>query len=354
LLSYFIRILNWYSKYIKQGIVLILDIAVKTIDLTKRFGEIIAVNEMNLQIGSSEIFGLIGPNGSGKTTLIRMLTTVLKPTNGTASVVGYDIIRDPTDVRKSIGVVAQAMTLDVELSANENMQLYAKYYNVPHSVRHQRIKELLDVVGLTDRGDYTVGSFSGGMKRRLELVRSLIHHPKILFLDEPTTGLDPQARISIWEYLRNVHKEEKIPIVITTHYLDEAETLCDRVAIVDYGHVVALGSPLDLKRKALGGDMVEAEFSTSIDDAFELLIKSDFALDVKIRDNSLTILVEKGAETVPKIVELADANGAKIRSITLREPTLDDVFLQFTGRSIREDTAVRRRKFVSAWEGLRR
>jgi ABC-2 type transport system ATP-binding protein len=334
--------------------VLALDSAVKTIDLTKRFGEIIAVNEINLQIGSSEIFGLIGPNGSGKTTLIRMLTTVLKPTKGTASVVGYDIIRNPTDVRKSVGVVTQAMTLDVELSAYENMELYAKYYGVPHAVRRQRIKELLDVAGLADRGDFTVGSFSGGMKRRLELVRSLIHRPKILFLDEPTTGLDPQARNAIWEYLRKIHKEEEMPILITTHYLDEAENLCDRVAIVDYGRVVALGSPVDLKRKALGGDVVEAEFSTSIDDAFELFKKSDFALDVKKRDNSLTILVEKGAETVPKIVELADANGSKIRSITLREPTLDDVFLQFTGRSIREDTAVRRRKYVSAWEGMRR
>jgi len=324
-----------------------MDAAVHSIDLTKRFGDVTALYKINLEIGSSEMFGLLGPNGAGKTTLVRILTTVLVPTEGTATVVGYDIRRNANKVRENIGVVSQASTLDVELNAWENMELYAKYYGVPNGLRHERIKELLDVVGLTEKADFAVASFSGGMKRRLELVRSLIHRPKILFLDEPTTGLDPQARYAVWDYLRKIHKEQGITILITTHYLDEAEALCGRVAIVDLGKLVALGAPIDLKKAVMGGDVVEAEFSTMPDEALKALRESPFALEVKKRENLLTVLVESGAESVPKIVELVDSNGGKLRSITLREPTLDDVFLNFTGRSIREDTGVTRKRFVS-------
>jgi len=332
----------------------VLDAAVQTIDITKRFGELTAVDRINLTIDAEEIFGLLGPNGAGKTTLIRMLTTVLQPTEGTAKVAGQDIRRSPNKVRQKIGVVSQAMTLDVELSAWENMELYAKYYDVRNPLRRERITELLEVVGLLDRADFAVGSFSGGMKRRLELVRSLVHRPRVLFLDEPTTGLDPQARIAVWDYLRKIHKEEKITIAITTHYLDEAEALCDRVAIVDYGKLMALGTPAELKRKVMGGDVVEAEFTSLPDEAFGALKDSDFTIQIKRRDSSLTLLVKHGAEAVPKIVELVNAKGGKISSITLREPTLDDVFLHFTGRSIREDTGVTRKRFVSSWEGMRR
>jgi ABC-2 type transport system ATP-binding protein len=229
------------------------------------------------------------------------------------------------------------------------MNLYAKYYDVSSQERKERIKELLDVVGLADRSDFTVGSYSGGMKRRLELVRSLVHRPKILFLDEPTTGLDPQARSAVWEYLRKIHKEREITMVLTTHYLDEAEALCDRVAIVDFGKLMALGTPAELKRKVMGGDVVEAEFAALPNAAFEALTNSKFALQVKKRENTLTILAKNGAEAVPRIVELVDENGGKIRTITLREPTLDDVFLHFTGRSIREDTAITKKRFVSTW-----
>jgi ABC-2 type transport system ATP-binding protein len=331
-----------------------LDAAVQTINITKQFGDLTAVDKINLTIDSEEIFGLLGPNGAGKTTLIRMLTTVLEPTKGTAKVAGSDIRKKPDRVRQKIGVVSQAMTLDVELSAWENMELYAKYYGVPGNMRLERIKELLEVVGLLDRASYAVGSFSGGMKRRLELVRSLVHRPRVLFLDEPTTGLDPQARIAVWDYLRKIHKEEKITIVITTHYLDEAEVLCGRVAIVDLGKLMALGTPTDLKRQVMGGDVVEADFATLPSEAFDALKSSDFTLQITQREASLKILVKNGAEAVPKIVELANAKGGKINSITLREPTLDDVFLHYTGRSIREDTGVSRRKFVSAWEGMRR
>lgn len=328
-----------------------MDAAVKTLDITKRFGDLTAVDKINLAIESREIFGLIGPNGAGKTTLIRMLTTVIPPTDGTARIAGYDIRDQQDQVRRSIGVVSQATTLDVELTAWENMNIYAKYYDVPAETRKTRIKELLEVVGLGDRANFTVGSYSGGMKRRLELVRSLIHFPRVLFLDEPTTGLDPQARSAVWNYLRGLHDKHEITVVITTHYLDEAEALCDRVAIVDYGKVMALGTPSELKRKVMGGDIVEAEVGTFPNEALEALKSSKFALEVKKRENTLTVLVKSGAEAVPRIVELVDRNGGKIKTITLREPTLDDVFLSFTGRSIREDTVVKNKRFISTWAG---
>jgi ABC-2 type transport system ATP-binding protein len=328
--------------------------SIETEELTKRFNTNTAVDHVNLSIEKGEIFGLIGPNGAGKTTLIRMLTTLLQPTEGTAKVAGYDIREQPNKVRDNIGVVSQAMTLDVELTAWENMELHAKYFNIPKNIRRERIKELLDVVGLADKFDFTVGSFSGGMKRKLEIIRSLIHRPQILFLDEPTTGLDPQARNAVWEYLRKIHKEENVTVMITTHYLDEAEVLCQRVAIVDYGELIALGTPLELKRKVMGGDVVEVEFTNLPDEALSTLQSSDFVLEVKKRENTLTIVVKSGAEAVPRIVELVNGRGGKIHTMTLRAPTLDDVFLQYTGRSIREDTAVTKKRFVSSWEGMRR
>jgi len=326
-----------------------LDSTVQTLSITKRFGNLTAINKINLSINDREIFGLIGPNGAGKTTLVRMLTTVIPPTDGTAIIAGFDVRTDPDGVRRSIGVVSQASTLDVELTAWENMNIYAKYYNVPTETRKERIKELLKVVGLADRANFTVGSYSGGMKRRLELVRSLIHQPRVLFLDEPTTGLDPQARSAVLDYLRDLHKTHDITIVLTTHYLEEAESLCDRLAVIDYGKVVALGTSTELKRNATGGDVVEAEVEALPKQALEAVKASKFALDVKRRENMLTVLVRNGAEAVPKIVELVAGNGGKIRSITLRAPTLDDVFLHYTGRSIREDTNITNKRFVSNW-----
>ena len=323
--------------------------AVLTRDITKRYGDLTAVDKINLSIDSREIFGLIGPNGAGKTTLVRMLTTVIPPTDGTAVVAGFDIRHNADSVRRSIGVVSQASTLDVELTAWENMNIYAKYYDVPAEARKERIRELLAIVGLSDRANFTVASYSGGMKRRLELVRSLVHQPKVLFLDEPTTGLDPQARSAVLEYLRSLHKIHDITIVLTTHYLEEAESLCDRIAVVDYGKVVALGTATELKRNATGGDVVEAEVAALPNEALEALKTSKFVLDVKKRENTLTLLVRNGAEAVPKIVELVDTNRGKIRSITLRAPTLDDVFLHYTGRSIREDTNITNKRFVSSW-----
>jgi ABC-2 type transport system ATP-binding protein len=265
-----------------------------------------------------------------------MLVTVLSPTEGTATVAGADIVREADKVRERIGVVTQASTLDIELSAMENMNLYGMYYGMSRKQRQERIPELLKVVGLADRAKIPVAGYSGGMKRRLEIVRALIHEPQVLFLDEPTTGLDPQARAAVLEYVKRIHEDHGITLVITTHYLDEAENLCDKLAIVDYGKIVALGSPTELERKVAGGDIVEADFTDLPYIALKVLESADFVLEVKRRKNGLTILVKNGAEAVPKIVELVDANGGKLRTITLRELTLDDVFLEVTGRSLRE------------------
>ena len=315
----------------------------QTFDITKRFGDFTAVDHINLEI-KQEVFGLLGPNGAGKTTLTRMLTTILVPTEGTATVAGADIIHEANKVRERIGVVTQASTLDNELSALENMNLYGKYYGMSRKQRQERIPELLKVVELQDRAKIPVGSYSGGMKRRLEIVRALVHEPQVLLLDEPTTGLDPQARAAVLGYVERIHEERGITLLITTHYLDEAEKLCNRLAIVDHGKVVALGTPTELKRKVSGGDIVEANFSNLPDAALKALEGADFVLEVKSqsqvksktfpRDSSLTILVKNGAEAVPKIVGLIDSNGGKLRTITLRELTLDDVFLNFTGRSL--------------------
>jgi len=293
------------------------------------------VDHLDLEI-KHEVFGLLGPNGAGKTTLQRMLVTVLSPTEGSATVAGADIVREADKVRERIGVVTQASTLDIELSALENMNLYGMYYGIPRKQRQEKISELLKVVGLADRAKIPVAGYSGGMKRRLEIVRALIHEPQVLFLDEPTTGLDPQARAAVLEYVKRIHEDHGITLVITTHYLDEAENLCDRLAIVDHGKIVALGTPSGLKREVTGGDIVEADFSTLNDTVLKALEKSEFVLQIKRRDGGLTILVKNGAEAVPKIVGLVDSNGGKLRTITLRELTLDDVFLNVTGRSLRE------------------
>jgi ABC-2 type transport system ATP-binding protein len=310
-----------------------MDVAVQTFDITKKFGDFTAVDHINLEI-KDEVFGLLGPNGAGKTTLTRMLTTILVPTEGTATVAGADIIHEAGKVRERIGVVTQAGTLDNELSAWENMDLYGKYFGVPKKQRQEKIKELLKVVELQDRARTLVGSYSGGMKRRLEIVRAMVHEPEVLLLDEPTTGLDPQARAAVLEYIQRIHQDHGIALLVTTHYLDEADKLCDRLAIVDHGKVVASGTPSELKRQVSGGDIVEANFSKLPDAALKALERAEFVNGIKRRDSSLTILVKNGAEAVPKIVGVVDSNGGKLRTITLRELTLDDVFLNFTGRSM--------------------
>ena len=330
-----------------------MDLAVQTFGITKRFGDFTAVDHLDLEI-KHEVFGLLGPNGAGKTTLIRMLVTVLPPTEGTATVAGADIVRQADKVRERIGVVTQASTLDVELTALQNMNLYGMYYGIPRKKRQEKISELLKVVGLADRAKIPVASYSGGMKRRLEIVRALVSEPQVLFLDEPTTGLDPQARAAVLEYVKRIHKDHGITLIITTHYLDEAENLCDRLAIVDRGKIVAAGTPTELKRKVAGGDIIEADFSMLPEVVFTAIKSAEFVLGIKKRDGGLTILVKNGAEAVPKLVSLVDSKGGKLRTITLRELTLDDVFLEVTGRSISEDTNVARKGLAGARQGMRR
>jgi ABC-2 type transport system ATP-binding protein len=326
-----------------------LDLAVQTFGITKEFGNFTAVDHLDLEI-ADEVFGLLGPNGAGKTTLIRMLVTVLTPTDGTATVAGADIVHEADKVRQRIGVVTQASTLDIELTALQNMNLYGMYYGIPRKKRREKINELLKVVGLADRANIPVAGYSGGMKRRLEIVRALVSEPKVLFLDEPTTGLDPQARAAVLDYVKKIHKEHGITLVITTHYLDEAENLCDRLAIMDHGEIVAEGTPTELKRKVSGGDIVEANFTLLPESALNAVKSADFVLSIKKRDGGLSILVKNGAEAVPKLVELVDSNGGKLRTLTIRELTLDDVFLEITGRSISEDTNVSRKRFAG-WRG---
>ncbi|MEM2924984.1 MAG: ATP-binding cassette domain-containing protein [Methanocellales archaeon] len=307
--------------------------AIETFDLTKRFGSILAVDKLNLKIKYGEIFGLLGPNGAGKTTTISMLCTIINPTSGTAKVNGYDIIKEQDKVRKSIGIVFQDPSIDDRLTGRENLEFHAMLYGVPKEVRDKRIKEVLKLVELEDRANSQVRTYSGGMRRRLEIARGLLHYPKVLFLDEPTLGLDPQTREHIWKYIEELAKRENITIVLTTHYMEEAEKLCNRVAIIDYGVIKALDTPDNLKN-ALEGDIVKIKTSNPKLLAAKLIEK---ALILKSNESSglLNVTVKNGEMLIPKIVEVASESGVSIESIALQKPTLNDVFLHYTGREIR-------------------
>jgi ABC-2 type transport system ATP-binding protein len=312
-------------------------LVVETFNLTKEFDGLKAVNNLNIQINQGEIFGLLGPNGAGKTTLISMLCTILKPSSGTAKVNGFDIIKQKSEVRKSIGIVFQDPSLDDRLTGRENLEMHAGLYDVPKSEREKRINEVLEIVTLSDRAKEIVRNYSGGMKRRLEIARGLIHYPKILFLDEPTLGLDPQTRDHIWEYIKKLAEREKITIIVTTHYMEEADVLCDRVAIMDYGQIKVLDTPDNLK-ESLEGDIVTIE----VDDTknIENKIKNfDTVKKVHVTDNSIHITVKDGERFAPKILDFVKKDGVKVNSINIRKPSLGDVFLHYTGREIREEAA---------------
>src|SRR3974390_1878558 len=229
--------------------------------LTKKFGDFVAVNELSFNVEHGEVFGLLGPNGAGKSTLIRMLTTLVPPTSGAARIHGFDVVRQANEVRQCIGVIPQAMTSDLDLSAHENMSIFAKLYGIPREKRERTIRELLQAVDLEQWVDKPVKMFSGGMRRRLEIARGLVHEPKIFFLDEPTTGLDPVSRVGVWEMLSRLKNQRDLTVLLTTHYMDEADKLCDRIAIVDHGKVVALDSPLKLKASVPGKNILEVSFS---------------------------------------------------------------------------------------------
>ena len=303
-------------------------------DLTRQFGSLTAVDHLSFDVEEGEIFGLLGPNGAGKSTTISMLCTILRPTSGTARVNGFDIVRQAADVRKSIGIVFQDPSIDDKLTGRENMEMHADLYDVPRDVMYQRIDEVLKLVELEDRADSPVTTYSGGMRRRLEIARSLIHYPKVLFLDEPTIGLDPQSRDHIWNYIRDLKKRENITIILTTHYMEEADKLCDRIAIIDRSKIVALDSPRSLKEQ-LGGETITIKTRNNALFGAKL---AEAKLTEKIVsvNGELTLSVANAHTALPRVVEVAAANGVYVDSIELHEPDLDDVFMHYTGRNIRE------------------
>jgi len=303
--------------------------------LTKRFDGLVAVDHIDLDVGEGEIFGFLGPNGAGKTTTIKMLTTLLKPSEGEAKVCGYDIVKQPDLVRRSIGVVFQEPALDDQLTGRENLDFHARLYGLNRREREERIEEVLKLVGLADRADELVKNYSGGMRRRLEIARGFVHHPRILFLDEPTLGLDVQTRRAIWSYIMKLNKKEGITIFLTTHYLEEADKLSDRVAIIDRGKILAVDSPRKLK-DMIGSDVITLRCSEP-NRLKNILESISWVRSVKRHEEELSIYVEIGETKIPKIIKIAEENGIKISLITLREPTLEDVYLNFTGKTIREE-----------------
>jgi ABC-2 type transport system ATP-binding protein len=308
---------------------------IETVDLTRRFGELVAVDKLNITVDHREIFGLLGPNGAGKTTTISMLCTIIKPTSGTAKVNGYDIAKQANQVRRSIGIVFQDPSVDDRLTGKENLFMHANLYGVPTSEQKTRIDNVLKLVELEDRADDILRTYSSGMRRRLEIARGLIHYPKVLFLDEPTIGLDPQTRDHIWTYIKELKETHDITIVLTTHYMEEADRLSDRVAIIDYGKIVALDTPAKLK-KTLQGDVItvttkDAERLSSVL-AEKLRIEKS-----RIIDGKLELTVQDGEALLPEVVETAAENKMHVEAVILRQPSLEDVFLHYTGRAIRAE-----------------
>jgi len=304
--------------------------AVETEQLTKRYGELLAVDALNISIAEGEIFGLLGPNGAGKTTTLSMLATLLKPTAGTARVNGYDVISNPADVRRSIGIVFQDPSSDDILTGRENLYLHALMFGVPKEERNERIDYVLKLVDLQDRRNDIVKKYSGGMRRRLELARGLLHNPRTLFLDEPTLGLDPQTREHIWAYIENLVKSENVTVIITTHYMEEADRLCDRVAIIDHGKIAALDTPSALKSKT-GGDIIRLSVRTP---RLDRLKELDYILSMDYSGNTLRLTVKDAGKHLQEILGMVGEADA----VEVRTATLNDVFLHYTGREIREES----------------
>jgi ABC-2 type transport system ATP-binding protein len=312
--------------------------AIQVRELTKRFGAFCAVDHVSFEVGRGELFGLLGPNGAGKTTLIRMLTTLIPITDGSAAVAGHDVAREAKKVREAIGVIPQALTSDLELTAWQNLDVYGEFYGLPRRLRHERAARLLDMVGLTDRAQDMVATYSGGMRRRLEIARGLIHSPHVLFLDEPTIGLDPQARRAVWDLLERLRGESDLTISLTTHYMDEAEKLCDRVAIIDGGKIAAIGTTQELKKMVKGSDRIRLEIAGDAQRALEMLRAQPYVRDVTMEnDGAIVISADDGAHVTPKIVERLEAIEAKVASMSIERISLEDVFITFTGRRLRDE-----------------
>ncbi len=298
--------------------------------LVKRFHDLVAVDDIGFGVGEGEIFGFLGPNGAGKTTTINILCTLMRPTSGKATLNGFDVVRQQNQVRRSIGLVFQDPSLDTRLSALQNLEFHAFVYNIPGALRKKRIEEVLRIVELWERRKDEVRNYSGGMRRRLEIARGLLHYPRVLFLDEPTLGLDPQTRHHIWDYILELRKRENITIFLTTHYMDEAE-VADRIAIIDYGKIVALDTP-DALRRMVGGDIITLR--TQDEEAAMAEIRHRFSIDAQRDSNGVFFEVQNGEEFIPLLVNNFKT---EINAISMRRPTLDDVFLRLTGREIREE-----------------
>ena len=310
--------------------------AIEAEDLRKVFGDVVAVDGISFSVEEGELFGLLGPNGAGKTTTINILTTLIRPTSGSARVWGYDVRTETSKVRSVIGLVPQDLTVDDELTGIENLRLMASLYHVPKDVAEKRIEEVLELVDLKEASKRKVETYSGGMRKRLELAAALIHRPKVLFLDEPTLGLDVQTRAHIWDYIRRLVREEQLTVLMTTHYMEEADANCDRVAVIDRGKIMAIGSPRELKA-AHGSDVIELEVQGNGIDLHSLVNGVGGVLDLRVEGSRAVLKVSRGEEVLPELVGRLIGGGAIVRRIEMRRPTLDEVFISLTGRSIREE-----------------
>ena len=312
--------------------------AIEVDHIVKRYGEFTAVDQVSFSVQEGEIFGLLGPNGAGKSTLIRMMTTLIPITAGAARIAGHDVKREPDAARRCIGVIPQALTSDLDLTVDENLNIYAKLYDVPSKRRKAAIDELLELVDLTKWRDAQTKTLSGGMRRRLEIARGLVHSPRIFFLDEPTTGLDPVSRVAVWEMLTNIKNQRRLTMLITTHYMDEADRLCDRIAIVDHGKLVALDTPAALKASVPGSNVIEAQFDKPPSD-WESRLKglSDVTSVQDESSGMFRVLTGNGSKTTTELVELAVQSGVGVKSLTVQNTTLDDVFVHYTGRQLRDE-----------------
>jgi ABC-2 type transport system ATP-binding protein len=306
--------------------------------IVKKYGDFMAVDDVSFHVKEGEIFGLLGPNGAGKSTLIRMMTTLIPITAGKACISGHDVAKDPDAARRVIGVIPQALTSDLDLTVEENMNIYAKLYDVPADIRKKNIDELLETVDLTKWRGAQTKTLSGGMRRRLEIARGLVHNPHIFFLDEPTTGLDPVSRVAVWEMLTHIKSQRQLTILITTHYMDEADRLCDRIAIVDHGKLVALDTPAALKESVPGSNVIEVHFEKPPADWEEKLKGLTAVTSVQHEGAGMyRVLTSNGSQTTTELVEMAVHARVPLKTLSVQNTTLDDVFVHYTGRQLRDE-----------------
>lgn len=312
--------------------------SIETRSLTKSFGDVIAVNDISFSVENGEIFGFLGPNGAGKSTTMMILTTLLKPTSGKAMICGFDVMTDAKKVRENIGYVQQESTVDEYLTGRENLLLQAKLNHIPKNEINKRIDEVLHLIELSEKQDMPVVTYSGGMRKRLDIAGGLLHRPKVLFLDEPTVGLDIQTRRKIWEYIKKIHTEFEMTIFLSTHYMEEADQLCDRIGIIDGGKIQVIDSPENMKN-AMGNEVITIilDKDENTDSFISELQKIEFVKKINKDESKLTLFASNGTEVIPKVFQISSNKNIKITSISLTQPTLDDVFVSFTGHEIRDD-----------------